>query len=98
MHEGHEILSADVIEAPWLAGAVACAHGSRCSCRAFAAALGLDVRSIDYNYCRRVLQKHWRMRCDHLPDPTNGKRPIQLPPHDAHDPVHAVLLLNTDFK
>ena len=59
-----------------------------------ARAVGAPPSCIDYGYCRRVLQRHWRVSCNHggrepVPEPTP-----QLPPLDVHDPVHAVLLVN----
>lgn len=40
-------------------------HGEHCSCRLLAEALGRDPSALSYEYCRRVLQKHWRMTCHH---------------------------------
>lgn len=82
------------LENVWLADSAACHHGSRCSCRAFARALGLAESAIDFNYCRNVLQKHWGMSCDHLPAVATPRPNIQVPPHDSHDPVQMLLIAN----
>ena len=71
-------------------------HGSRCSCRVLATIAGGDASIIDYGYCRLVLQKRWRMRCDHVPEARRAKTTPRLPPHDANDPVHALLIANAD--
>lgn len=81
----------------WLAGPAACAHGSHCSCQMLARAAGVDTSSIDYNFCHHVLQKRWGMNCDHLPDRPRSTLAIQPPPHDARDPVHALLIANMEF-
>ena len=80
----------------WLPDATACHHGSRCSCRALARAMGVPESGVDFNYCRRVLQKHWRMSCDHLPQLVTSKPNIHVPPHDSSDPVHMLLIANAD--
>lgn len=41
------------------------AHHEYCSCRLLAQAMGCDPRSISFEYCRRVLQKHWQVDCRH---------------------------------
>lgn len=40
-------------------------HGAQCECKVLAQAMGLDPRAISFDYCQRVLQKHWRMTCRH---------------------------------
>jgi hypothetical protein len=50
-------------EAPRLA--VRIKHGEHCSCKLLALAVGLDPRALSYEYCRRVLQRRWRMTCRH---------------------------------
>jgi hypothetical protein len=40
-------------------------HGARCDCALLARALGHDPRSISYEFCRNVLQRHWGMTCRH---------------------------------
>lgn len=80
----------------WLKADAACHHGSHCSCRALARALGLAESAIDFNYCRNVLQKHWRMSCDHLPLTLETRQTLQVPPHDTDDPVHMILLANIE--
>lgn len=72
-------------------------HGSRCSCRLLAEAVGADPSSVEYSYCQRVLQRHWRVTCDHIPAAKAHKVTPVLPPHDARNPVHALLLANADL-
>jgi len=72
-------------------------HGSHCSCRVLAAAAGADSSAIDYALCRGILQKRWRMTCDHFPDAPNVKVTPEPPPHDSHDPLHALLIANADI-
>lgn len=69
-------------------------HGNMCDCMLLAGAVGASLSSMDLSYCKNVLQKHWRMRCNHgcrLPGPTVTP---ELPPLDIHDPLHAALLAN----
>ena len=68
-----------------------CEHGDRCDCMLLARAIGEGPSAVDLNYCRQVLQKHWRA-CNHgLPDP---KQMCELPPHDPADPLQAILVAN----
>lgn len=71
-------------------------HGPHCSCRALAAATGTEPSALDYWFCVNVLQKHWRMTCDHIPQVSRKIVTPNLPPHDARDPVHAQLIANAD--
>lgn len=73
-------------------------HGSHCSCRVLASIAGGDPSIIDYGYCRQVLQKRWRMRCDHIPEVHREKSTPELPSHDPRDPVHALLIANADYS
>ena len=69
-------------------------HGDECGCMLLAQAIGVPVDTVDFNYCRQVLQKHWRVRCNHGGCPPAALLTPQLPHLDLHDPVHAVLLAN----
>lgn len=40
-------------------------HGEGCSCRLLARACRTDPRALSFEYCKTVLQKHWRMTCRH---------------------------------
>ena len=73
-------------------------HGTHCSCRVLAAAAGAPPATIDYGFCRSVLQKRWNMMCDHLPHVAARKATPKLPPHDVRDPVHALLIANADLS
>lgn len=73
------------------------AHGEHCSCRALAAATCVKPSSIDYAYCHLVLQRKWRITCDHIPHVSPGKVTREPPPHDSRDPLHALLIANADI-
>ena len=73
-------------------------HGTRCSCRLLAAATATEPSAIDYTYCCSVLQKHWRVVCDHVPNVVRQKVTREPPPHDSHDPMHALLIANADVS
>ncbi len=79
------------------AGRLAQVHGSHCSCRLLAAAAGADPSAIDYAACRNILQKRWRMTCDHIPEAPRIKVTPEPPPHDLRDPLHALLIANADI-
>jgi hypothetical protein len=79
-------------------GRLAQVHGSHCSCRLLAAAAGADASVIEYAFCRHVLQKRWRMTCDHFPEVRRAKLTPEPPPHDLHDPLHALLIANADIS
>lgn len=79
------------------AGRLAQIHGSHCSCRLLAAAAGADSSVIDYALCHEILQKRWRMTCDHIPDAPCIRATPELPPHDSHDPLQAILIANADL-
>lgn len=40
-------------------------HGDQCECLILAAAVGAGREAVGCTYCQRVLQKHWRMHCNH---------------------------------
>jgi hypothetical protein len=40
-------------------------HCGVCECEKLAAAMGCDPSTITFDYCLRVLQRHWRMNCRH---------------------------------
>lgn len=71
-------------------------HGEQCDCMLLARAVGAPPETVDFAYCRVVLQKHWRLTCNHGCH-DRGARPAatpRLPPVDARDPVQATLLVN----
>ena len=78
-------------------GLFAQVHGSHCSCRTLAAATGVDPSVIDYALCHNILQKRWRMTCDHIPEVPRVKVTPMPPPHDPQDPLHALLIANADL-
>jgi hypothetical protein len=59
----------------WLAGHRERKHGRHCSCRPLADAATAASEAIDYGFCRRVLQRRWRMACDHIPEIRPRKSP-----------------------
>lgn len=88
-------MSADsTLQDSWLTGRWACEHGTHCSCRLLTMATGADSSAIDYNFCRTVLQKRWRMECDHVPHVSRPRATPKLPPYDSRDPIHALLIAN----
>lgn len=78
-------------------GHLAQVHGSHCSCRLLAAATGADASAIDYALCHNILQKRWRMTCDHIPEVHRQRVTPEPPPHDPQDPLHALLIANADI-
>jgi hypothetical protein len=80
----------------WIAGFWERRHGSHCACRLLAASVGADPSAVDYGFCRRVLQKRWRMVCDHIPQVRREIVTPSFPPHDLQDPVQLILIANTD--
>jgi phage terminase large subunit GpA-like protein len=73
-------------------------HGDHCSCRLLAEAAGADASSIDYTYCRSVLQRRWRIVCNHVPVVVHKKTTPEPPPHKPGDPLHALLIANADIS
>jgi hypothetical protein len=73
-------------------------HGTHCSCRLLAAAAGADSSAIDYALCHNILQKRWRMTCDHVPEVHRPKVTPEPPPHDPQDPLQAILIANADLS
>ena len=72
-------------------------HGDMCDCMLLALAVGAPPSSVDFAYCRNVLQKHWSVTCNHG---CRGHAPRATPvlPHfDIHDPVQAALLANVQM-
>ena len=69
-------------------------HGHLCDCMLLARAVGTPVSAVDLSYCRNVLQRHWRIRCNHGGRARPPRVTPQFPRLDLHDPVHAVLLAN----
>lgn len=69
-----------------------CQHGDQCDCLLLARAVGVKPEAMDFNYCRRVLQKHWGMRCNHGLRGCAAGRKYAVLPRDRRDPVQAVLV------
>ena len=69
-------------------------HGDLCACMLLAHAVGASPSCIDFAYCHNVLQKHWRMTCNHGDCPPLPQATPRLPPLDIRDPLQAVLLAN----
>ena len=69
-------------------------HGDFCDCMLLARAVGAPPSTVDLNYCQHVLQKHWRLRCNHGGRARPPRVTPWLPHLDVHDPVHAALLAN----
>lgn len=73
-------------------------HGDMCDCMLLAAAVGASPSSVDFNYCHEVLQKHWRLKCNHGGRAPAAQETPHLPPLDFHDPLQAALLVNVPVK
>ena len=69
-------------------------HGDCCDCMMLAPAVGAGPGAVDFNYCRQVLQKHWRLKCNHGSRVPGERATPQLLPRDAGDPVQAILVAN----
>jgi len=52
-------------------------HGDECSCILLAQAVGVPAVTVDFNYCRQVLQKHWALALQ------PRRRPGRRVPHAA---------------
>lgn len=71
-------------------------HGGSCECEQLAAAMGCEPGAISFDFCQRVLQRHWRMRCRHgsceeSPAASVARRWTNMGPADA---VKAILVSN----
>ena len=72
-------------------------HGTRCSCKLLAEALHMDPRKLTYEFCRTVLQKHWRMTCRHgeiLPADEQVSSAEKWKDIGAMTPLNAILVKN----
>lgn len=72
-------------------------HGEECSCKLLAQALGFNPRSITFDYCHRVLHKHWRMTCRHgqlSPSPSGTRLSEHWRDVGPLDPVKGILISN----
>ncbi len=69
-------------------------HGDQCQCLLLANAIGAPPSAVDLVYCRNVLQKHWRIRCNHGGKAAAPRATPRLPARDIRDPVQAVLITN----
>jgi hypothetical protein len=61
-------------------------HGMGCSCTLLAKACGASEDAVTYEYCVRVLRKHWSIKCRHG-DTGAGETE---PPAPALGPLDAV--------
>jgi len=70
-------------------------HGDHCDCMLLAAAVGAPPSSVDFAYCHDVLQKHWRLTCNHGGCARPPQATPRLPPLlDMGDPLQAAVLAN----
>ncbi len=69
-------------------------HGDQCDCRLLAFAVGADPSKLDFTYCRLVLQKRWRVRCNHGGGVAVTRVTPNAPPRDPRDAVQAILIAN----
>ncbi len=69
-------------------------HGEQCDCRVLASAVGAESSAVDFWYCQTVLQKRWKIKCNHgCRDPGVRVTP-ELPPRDPDDAIQAILIVN----
>lgn len=72
-------------------------HGTQCSCKLLAQAVGVDPHALSFGYCYRVLQKRWQITCTHG-DLASAPVAIGLGERWSHvggiDPVRAILMSN----
>ena len=72
-------------------------HGTQCSCKLLAQAVGVDPHALSFGYCYRVLQKRWHMTCTHG-EPASAVMATGLGELWRHvgriDPVLAILMSN----
>ena len=73
-------------------------HGSQCACLLLAAAVGAGPSAVNLSYCRFVLQKRWRVRCNHGGGIPATRATPELPPHDPTDAVQAILIANAILR
>lgn len=71
-------------------------HGSRCSCRLLADAVGCSAKAIRFTYCQAVLMKHWAIECNHNCHDEPAAPVRSVPWHDVGpiDPIKAILIRN----
>ena len=71
-------------------------HGGHCECEQLAAALGCDPGTITFDFCLRVLQRHWRMTCRHgsVDDPPHVSSARNWKDAGPTDGVKAILISN----
>lgn len=72
-------------------------HGGRCDCELLAHAVRVAPSVISFEYCQRVLQRHWRMTCRHGAPASSEPCPSthQWEDMGLTDPVKAILVSNT---
>jgi hypothetical protein len=71
-------------------------HGEVCDCKQLAAALGCDPAAISFDFCYRVLQRHWHVKCRHGSgeDPSHASVAHQWKDIGRADAVKAILISN----
>ena len=69
-------------------------HGDQCDCRLLASAVGAESDAVDFTYCRLVLQKRWKVRCNHGGGIPASRVTPELPQHNRHDAIQAILVAN----
>lgn len=71
-------------------------HGSRCSCRLLAEAIGCNPKTIRFTYCQAVLWKHWAVECNHncYDEPAESGRSSKWHYVGPIDPIKAILIKN----
>ena len=71
-------------------------HGGVCECEQLAAAVGCDPSAITFEFCVRVLQRHWKLHCRHggVAEPPHGHLAERWKEVGRPDAVQAILISN----
>ncbi|MCU0506796.1 MAG: hypothetical protein MUC34_00070 [Anaerolineae bacterium] len=67
-------------------------HGSQCDCTLLASACHVATESITFEFCKRVLAKHWTLRCRHGEQGSTAVKGHHLPPLGPLDRVGGILV------
>lgn len=73
-------------------------HGSRCSCRILAEAVGCEPEAIAFSFCQVVLKKRWIVECNHDCTDKAAAQKLSSKWHESApiDPVKAILIMNEE--
>lgn len=71
-------------------------HGGVCECERLAGAIGCDPEVVSFEFCQRVLQHHWKLKCLHGSPEEAPRVPVVERWKDLGppDPLKAILVSN----